>query len=82
MDIAQDGSFAYIDLGEVKTSLDYATAGPQLSSRLGVLKWFVCKACTEQRKRRCGWAAACSCSSKGPKSLSITLRESKLPKYL
>lgn len=45
MDIARDGSFAYIDLGEVKTSLDYATAVPQLGLRLGALKWFVCKAC-------------------------------------
>ncbi|GAQ92972.1 hypothetical protein KFL_012300015 [Klebsormidium nitens] len=45
MDIARDGSFAYIDLGEVKTRLDYATAVPQLGLRLGALKWFVCKAC-------------------------------------
>jgi hypothetical protein len=43
MDIARDGSFAHIDLEEAKTSIDYATAGPQLGLRLGMLKWLVCK---------------------------------------
>jgi exonuclease VII small subunit len=48
MDVARDGTFSYIDLGEVKTRLDYATAVPQLGLRLGALKWFVCKACGAQ----------------------------------
>ncbi|GAQ86582.1 hypothetical protein KFL_002980060 [Klebsormidium nitens] len=45
IDIAQNGDFAYIDVGEVKTMLDYATSVPQLGLRLGALKWFVCNAC-------------------------------------
>jgi hypothetical protein len=45
IDIAQNGDFAYIDVGEVKTTLDYATSVPQLGVRLGALKWFVCSAC-------------------------------------
>eukprot|EP00243_Klebsormidium_subtile_P008054 TRINITY_DN3702_c0_g1_i1.p1 TRINITY_DN3702_c0_g1~~TRINITY_DN3702_c0_g1_i1.p1 ORF type:complete len:396 (-),score=50.38 TRINITY_DN3702_c0_g1_i1:128-1315(-) len=45
MDIAQNGDFSYIDIGEVKTGLDYAAAVPQLGLRLGALRWFVCQAC-------------------------------------
>lgn len=45
IDIAQNGEFAYMDVGEVKTMLDYATSVPKLDLRLGALKWFVCNAC-------------------------------------
>jgi hypothetical protein len=45
IDIAQDGEVAYIDVGEVKPMLEYATSVSQLGLRLGVLKWFVCNAC-------------------------------------
>jgi hypothetical protein len=45
MDVSQDGKAAYIDIGEVKTNLDYASGVPQLGTRLATLKWFVCEAC-------------------------------------
>ena len=33
--------YAYIDIGEVKTSPDYSTAVPQLGRNLKVLRWMV-----------------------------------------
>jgi hypothetical protein len=45
MDVDKETSFAYIDTGQVKTRVDYATAVPQLGLRLGALKRFVCAAC-------------------------------------
>jgi hypothetical protein len=42
--IEQNRDFAYIDVGEIETMLDYATSVLQLGLHLGALKWFVCKA--------------------------------------
>jgi hypothetical protein len=35
------GKYAYIDIGETKSSADYAAAVVQLGLRLGVLRWVV-----------------------------------------
>ena len=45
MDVARQGEFAYVDVGEVKRSQDYASAVQQLGIRLGTLGWFVSKCC-------------------------------------
>jgi len=45
MDVAGDGIFAYIDLGEVKRQLEYADALKQLGIRLATIGWFVQVCC-------------------------------------
>lgn len=45
MQVAKNGRFAYIDTGEIKSSVDYAKAVEQLGLRLGVLRWLVCACC-------------------------------------
>ena len=46
MDVAGDGNFAYIDLGEVKRQLEHADALKQLGIRLATIGWFVQVCCT------------------------------------
>ena len=45
MDIAGDGSFAFIDLGQVERELEYADAVKQLGIQLGTIGWFVQVCC-------------------------------------
>lgn len=50
MDIAGDGKFAYIDLGEIKRKLDYADSVKQLGIRVAVVGWFVQVCCSVEQK--------------------------------
>ena len=43
--VAKKGGFADIDMGEIKSSVDYAKAVERLGLRLGVLRWLVCACC-------------------------------------
>lgn len=43
MDVGRD--YAYIDIGEVKSSLDLSSAVQQLGVRLGVLRWLLANCC-------------------------------------
>ena len=45
LDIARSGQYAYLDVGEVKMTPDYASSVPQLGIRLGALSYFVRAAC-------------------------------------
>ena len=41
MDAAKGGDYAYIDIGEVKSSADCSKSVEQLGLRLGLLRWLV-----------------------------------------
>ena len=41
VDVASNGHFVYIDVGEVKSALAYREAVKQLGLRLGALKWLI-----------------------------------------